>query len=100
MINAIINGLFTIVQWLIALVLAPIDLLLANIPVLSDAANGISGFINYLSNALIWPMDFMNPVLKSAFFGFLTAWIFFSNQQRAVSLIKLAWNWLQKIKFW
>lgn len=100
MINAIINGLFTVVQWLVALILAPIDLLLANIPVLNEAANGISSFLFYLADALRWPMDFLTTPLKTALFGFLTAWIFFSNQQRAVSLIKLAWTWLQKLKFW
>lgn len=103
MINAIINGIFYIVQTLIAVVLAPIDLLLANIPSLTEAANGVAQLRTWFYNNLRFFMGtngFLNDTLKTAIIGSLTAMIFFYNSQRAVSLIKLAYNWLQKIKFW
>ena len=102
MINAIINGIFTVLQTLLAVVLAPIDLLLANIPSLNDAANAVGTFRSIISSAMIWVGDFFNvfPLFASAFFGFVTAWIFFSNASRAIHLIKITYNWIQKIKFW
>lgn len=103
MINAIINGIFYIVQTLIAVVLAPIDLLLANIPGLTEAANGVQSFRTNLYNLLRYfagQNGFINGNLKTALIGMLVAFLFFYNSQRAVSLIKLAYNWLQKIKFW
>lgn len=100
MINAIINGIWWVVQALIAVVLAPIDLLLQNIPGLVDAANGVSNFRQTLASLITWPMDFLTPPMLSAIFGFILAWLFFANASRAVSLIKLGYNWLQKIKFW
>ena len=103
MINAIINGIFYVVQTLIAVVLAPIDLLLANIPGLTNAANGVSQLRTWLYQNLthfVGTNGFFNNTLKTAVIGMLTAMIFFYNSQRAVSLIKLAYNWLQKIKFW
>lgn len=100
MINAIVNGLFTLVQGLIAIVLAPIDLLLSGIPGLVEAANGVQTFRSNLANIIAYPMDLLTPVMLSAVFGFITARLFFANASRAVSLIKLAYNWLQKIKFW
>lgn len=100
MINAIINGIWTVVQTLISVVLAPIDLLLQNIPVLNDAADGILSFRSFLGQSIAWPMDFLTLPMQTAIFGFIIAWLFFANASRAVSLIKLAYNWLQKIKFW
>lgn len=100
MINAIINGIWSVVQTLIAIVLAPIDLLLANIPALNDAAQGVSNFRTTLASLITWPMDVLTAPMLSAIFGFILAWLFFANASRAVSLIKLAYNWLQKIKFW
>lgn len=103
MINAIINGIFYIVQTLIAVVLAPIDLLLANIPGLTQAATGMENFFYLLYRYLAYFVGingFIIPALKTALIGMLTALLFFYNSQRAVSLIKLAYNWLQKIKFW
>lgn len=103
MINAIINGIFYIVQTLIAVVLAPIDLLLQNIPSLNEAANSISTLntnIFTYTRYFLGINGFMNNALRSAFIGGITAWLFFANSQRAVSMIKLAYKWLQKIKFW
>lgn len=102
MINAIINGIFSLLQILLAVVLAPIDALLANIPSLNTAAQSIVNFRSILSSALNWVGDFFNvfPLFASAFFGFVTAWLFFSNASRAIHLIKITYNWVQKIKFW
>lgn len=100
MINAIINGIFSIVQWAIALVLAPIDLLLANIPSLTEAAQGVTDFRNFLEDGLFWVLDFQTPAFRSAITSFVLAWIFFANTSFAVHSIKVAFKWLQKIKFW
>lgn len=100
MINAIINGIWTVVQTLIAVILAPIDLILRDVPFLDQGANQVLNFRNTLSQIIAWPFDFLNPALESAIFGFILAWLFFANASRAVSLIKLAYNWLQKLKFW
>lgn len=102
MINAIINGIFSLLQILLAVVLAPIDLLLANIPSLNTAAQSVVTFRSIVSSALNWVGDFFNvfPLFASAFFGFVTAWLFFSNASRAIHLIKMTYNWVQKIKFW
>lgn len=100
MINAIINGIFSIVQWAIAIVLAPIDLLLANIPYLSEAAQGVSDFRTFLQNGLYWVLDFQTPAFRGAITAFVLAWIFFANTSFAVHSIKVAFKWLQKIKFW
>lgn len=102
MINAIINGIFYVVQTLIAVVLAPIDLLLADTPVWSVATN-IVQFRTWLSSNLLYFLGnggFINTAMKAALVGMITRILFFYNAQRAVSLIKLAYNWLQKIKFW
>ena len=102
MINALINGIFALLQVLISVVLAPIDLLLANIPSLNTAAQSVADFRAIFSSALNWVGDFFNvfPLFASAFIGFVTAWLFFSNASRAVHLIKITYNWVQKIKFW
>ena len=100
MINAIINGIFSVVQGLIAVVLAPIDLLLSGIPGLNEAAQGITNFRSSIANIIAYPMDLLTPLMLSAVSGFILARLFFSNASRAVSMIKLAYNWLQKIKFW
>lgn len=100
MINAIVNGLFSVLQGLIAVVLAPIDLILGNIPALNELADGVANFKNIIANAIPWAFDFIPPATKVAIATWILAMLFFWNAQRTVSLIKMTYNWIQKIKFW
>lgn len=101
MINAIISGIFKLVQWIIAIELSPIDLLLSGVPFLAEAANGIQAFRSYLVNGLVWILDVVQvPAFKTVITAWILTWIFFANTQFAVQSIKLAFKWLQKLKFW
>ena len=100
MINAILNGIFSIVQGLVNVILAPIDLLLGNIPFVSDAANGIATFVQIIKNSIVWAWDIFPPLSKVAITGLLISIAFFWNATFSVKMLKLIYGWIQKIKFW
>lgn len=100
MINAIINGIWSVVQSLISVVLAPIDLLLNNIPGLSEASTGFSSFVQLIKSSITWAWDIIPPLTKIAVEALLLAIAFFWSSTFAVKMIKIVYGWLQKIKFW
>lgn len=100
MINAIINGIFSVLQGLLAVILLPIDLLLANIPVLNDAADGFARFVAIIKGVIAWSWDLIPNLTKTAILGAFVAIAFFWSAQFAVKMIKLVYKWIQKIKFW
>lgn len=100
MINAIINGIWSVLQGLISVILAPIDLLLANIPFLNESAQGISNFVAIVKSAIVWAWDIFPPLTKVAVSSLFVAIAFFWSATFAVKMIKIAYGWIQKIKFW
>lgn len=100
MINAIINGIFSLVMSLINLILAPIDLLLNNIPHVSDATNGINSFVQIIKSAMTWAWDIVPDLTKLSLTGLFVTIAFFWSTIFAVKMLKMAWGWIQKIKFW
>lgn len=100
MINAIINGIFTLVQSLISIVLAPIDLLLSTIPSVAEATQGITDFLAIAKDAMAWAWDIIPTNTKAALQGLFLAIAFTWSASFSVKMIKMAYNWIQKIKFW
>lgn len=100
MINAIINGIFSVLQGLISLVLAPIDLLLSNIPGINDAVSGINNFVQIIKNTIAWALDIIPPMTKTALSALFLAFAFFWGVGYTIKLIKITYNWIQKVKFW
>ena len=100
MINAIINGIWSVLQGLVSIILAPIDLLLQNIPFLNEAAQGISNFVNIAKTTLAWAWDIVPPLTKTAITSLFLAIAFFWSATFSVKMIKIAYGWIHKIKFW
>lgn len=100
MINAIINGIFTVVQSLISIVLAPIDILLSSIPNVAEATAGITNFITIAKNAMAWAWDIIPANTKIALQALFVVIAFTWSATFSVKMIKMAYNWIQKIKFW
>lgn len=100
MINAIINGIWGVVQSLVSIVLAPIDLLLSNIPGVSEATQGLANFVQIIKDSIVWAWDLIPPLTKVGVEALLLAVAFFWNATFAVKMIKIVYGWLQKIKFW
>lgn len=98
MINAILNGVFSLIINLVNTLLKPIDLLIQTaLPDLSNAINGIGAFLNIISQGLGWAISATGLSsetlsLLALFFTFkLTAPLLFST-------IKLAIKWYDKLK--
>lgn len=100
MINAIINAIWNVLQGLVSVILAPIDLLLQNIPFLNEASQGIASFVNVVKNSLSWAWDIIPNLTKTAISGLFLTIAFFWTITYSVKLIKIAYGWIQKIKFW
>lgn len=98
MINAILNGIMSLIMGLVNILLTPIDLLIETVlPDLSSGISAIGGFLNLISQGLGWVTSVTGLSseclsLIVLFFTFkLTAPILFST-------IKLAIKWYDKLK--
>lgn len=98
MINAILNGIMSLIMGLVEILLYPIDLLIETaLPDLSNALGAIGSFLSLIGQGIGWAISvtgLSNEALSLIvlFFTFkLTAPILFST-------IKLAIKWYDKLK--
>lgn len=100
MINAFVNGLCSLISIVLQLILAPVDILLNSMfPGLSEVVNAfdlgyqtIYKYADYVVNSLP-----VNPTLLIVLFSLVVA---YTNSQVTYTMIKGAWEWFQKVKFW
>lgn len=102
MINAILNGLLGIIQTLLNVLLAPINLLFANIfPDMTSAISTFTTFVNtYIGSNLAWFFSLLPPTFRSLlglWFTFVIA--YYSIYYTYIAAIKI-FGIIQKIKFW
>lgn len=100
MINAIINGLLSVISALLQLILAPIDLIInAIFPNIDVAQQAFDTGYAYLSQAVGWVFDLYpgNPdlLILLALLG-----VAYLNAGVTYTLLRGAWEWFQKVKFW
>lgn len=98
MINAIIQGIFSLIMSLVNLILAPIDLLISKfLPSIADILNNISSFFDKLCEVVPWLMSYtgLNKVVALAI---VDIYVFILTVPVMVSAIKLALAWYNKLK--
>lgn len=100
MINAIINGLLSIISALLQLILAPIDLIInAIFPDVGSAQQAFDAGYSYVAKAVGWVFDLYpgNPdlLILLALLG-----VAYLNSGLTYTLLRGAWEWFQKVKFW
>lgn len=103
MIRAIINGILSLVQGLINIILIPVNLLIE--PLFPDSiTNAISNFntflTTYVGGAIGWFSNLFPPIFKSLVGIALTFMIgYYAFVWTYTAIVKI-WNVIQKIKFW
>lgn len=98
MIEAIVNGIMSLIITLVNVILSPIDLLISQfLPNLNSALNGISSFLNLASKYLGWCVDasYLSNETISLIVLFYT---FKLTVPYLVSTIKLAVKWYNSLK--
>lgn len=98
MINALFNGIFSLVIGLVSVILTPIDLVIEKL--LPDVAYGLNSFnaaIDYVSEYFEWAVSwtFLHPEVLSFIVVTLT---YHYTAPYVVSTIKLAIKWFEKLK--
>lgn len=98
MINAILNGIMSLIIGLVSLLLKPIDLLIDQfLPDLSNALDMFNSFISYVSSYMTWAVSWTG--LNSTVRGLIVAYFtFILTVPLLVSTIKLALKWYDKLK--
>lgn len=98
MINAIINGIFTLVLGLVDLILTPIDSLIESfLPALSDVLNYIGQFFNYILQFIPYICSWLH--LPTFLVDFVIAYYIFKlSVPLLVHTIKLAISWYDRLK--
>lgn len=98
MINAILEGIFSLIINLVNLLLSPIDALInATMPSLSDGLNMVTQFFEWVSGTIPWAMSWfgMSSIVLNLFVGYIT---FELTAPLIISTIKLAIKWYDKLK--
>lgn len=98
MINALLNGIISLIIGLVGTLLSPIDLIIEKaLPSLDTALNSINSFFNYIEWYIVWAADwtFLSFEIRSIIVAYFT---FILTVPLAVSTIKLAIKWYEKLK--
>lgn len=98
MINAILQGLFSLVIGLVNIILLPIDTLIeTTLPSIADGLDMVSEFFNWVCGTIPWAMSWfgLNDTVIGLFVGYMT---FSLTAPLIVSTIKLAIKWYDKLK--
>lgn len=98
MINAIINGIMSLIMTLVNVVLSPIDLLISNyLPSLDDALGAFSGFLNLCGTYIGWCIDFLG--IPSELISLVILYYTFKlTVPLLISAIKTAIKWYNALK--
>lgn len=98
MINAIIQGIFSLIMSLVNLILAPIDMIISNfLPGMADILNNISSFFDKLSDVVPWLVSYLG-INKIVALAIIDIYVFILTVPLMVSAIKLALAWYNKLK--
>lgn len=98
MINAILEGILSLIISLVNLLLSPIDALInASMPSLADGLDMVAQFFEWVSGTIPWAMSWfgMSTVVLNLLVGYIT---FELTAPLVVSTIKLAIKWYDKLK--
>lgn len=102
MINAIINGIFSLTQTVVYTVTAPISSLLS--PIVPDGLEQVVGTIpsllNYVSNILGYFLSLLPPLFRIFLGALLTFYVVAWPVSFAIENIDRALKLIQKLKFW
>lgn len=98
MIQAILNGIFTLITSLVNLILYPIDALIETaLPDLSNALTAISTFLSYVTTSIGWVLSCFG--LSSSCLSLIVLYFTFKlTFPLVVYTIKLAIKWYDKLK--
>jgi len=97
-INAIMQGIFSIIIGLVNILLTPIDALISSaLPDLSDGLDMVSQFFSWVSGVIPWSVSWfgLNSTVLNLFVGYIT---FELTAPLVISTIKLAIKWYDKLK--
>ncbi len=98
MINAIIQGIFSLILSLVNLILAPIDMLISQfLPSMADILNNISTFFDKLCEVVPWLCSYTG-LNKVVLLAIIDIYVFILTVPLMVSAIKLALSWYNKLK--
>lgn len=98
MINAILKGIFKLVVSLVNLLLTPIDALISSaLPGLSTAISAISSFLSLCMQSIGWVLSVF-AIPAGALSLLVLYYVFKLTLPLAISTIKLAIRWYDKIK--
>lgn len=98
MINALLNGIFSLVISLVGTLLSPIDMVIEKfLPDVANALAMVNGFFDYIMDYVDWAVSwtFLNKEVLSIVVGYYT---FKLTVPYLVSTVKLAIKWYDKIK--
>lgn len=98
MINAILQGIFSLIINLVNIILTPIDALISTaLPSLDNAINAVGQFLNLVSQGLSWSISI--PGLSSECLSLIVIFFVFKlTAPLLFSTIKLALRWYDKLK--
>lgn len=98
MINAIVQGIMSLIMGLVSILLTPIDLAISTfLPDLDNAFTGIANMLNYASQYLGWVIDMTG--LSSETISLIVLFFTFKlSAPLVVSTIKSAIKWYNALK--
>ena len=98
MINAILQGIISLIIGLVSIILTPIDnLIISALPDLANALNAVSAFFNIIAQGIGWAVSLTG--LSSAALGLIVVYFTFKlTAPMLFYMIKLALAWYNKIK--
>ena len=102
MINALLNGLLSMITTLVGVILSPLnDIITSLFPDFSSAITNFTNMINtYLGSGLAYACSFIPPLTKSMILLWFTFLLSYYGIIFSYSLITKTWDIIQKIKFW
>lgn len=102
MFKMLINGIMSVVTWILDIILLPVNALIENIfPDMASAINTFNSFLNqYIGGAIAWFSSLLPPITKSIIVLWLSFLIIYYGVAWSYALIVKIYNVIQKIKFW
>lgn len=98
MINAILQGIISLIIGLVSIILTPIDNLITSaLPDLANALNAVTSFFNVIAQGIGWAVSLTG--LSSAALSLIVVYFTFKlTAPMLFYMIKLALAWYNKIK--
>lgn len=102
MIKALLNGILNMAQWVVNLILTPINSLVnALFPDMSGAISNFNNMVNnYIGGSLSWFANLIPPITKSMILLGITFLIAYYGAIWSYTLVIKLYNVIQKVKFW